>query len=320
MFVIALASLSIVAGSQADWLYGYEIPKVVTDKTVYLTGETVKINVTCYIPMQFTSGKQCYFVVEDSLDNTVYNMSRHYYWVQVLTSLSPPKTFSFTWDQKNDTGVQVPAGSYEIWGYEAGYRMSDPPIAGNSTTITIVDDTTPTESFEMGYLYLVPGWNLVSLPLMASNYTASSLGLPMGSVVAALNSTTRSYEVFVVGISPPSMSFPLVDFRGYFIYAPSASTVPIFGVSVTSATTFEWKVPAGGGWVLAGFPDDGSFPHYARDIPGWTDYPSAVKMVVRFSSPGYIAWVSSVPTMNSFPLFPGEGYGIFLSESVTVTY
>ena len=321
---MALASLSIAAGSQADWFYGFEAPTVVTDKDVYVTGETVRINVTCYIPMQFTTGKQCYFVVEDSLDNIVYNMSRHFYWIQVFTFLSPPKTFSFAWDQKNDTGVQVPTGSYEIWGYEAGDRMSDPPIAGNSTTITIVEDTTPTQSVEMGYLYLVQGWNLVSLPLLASNYTATSLGLPTGSVVARWDSAAKSYQVFIVDVSPSSQDFALVDFVCYYVYVPSAHTISIFGVPVTSPRTFQWDLgPSGSGWVLAGFPATGTI-HHAHDIQSFIGTQARVELVVRFDpvSDRYFTWLSAVPTINDFVLIPGEGYGIYLvgNPVITVTY
>jgi hypothetical protein len=314
--VIALASLSIAAGSQGLW-YG-DNPLVVTDKSVYVVGETVKVNVTCYIPMQFTSGKQCYFVVEDPQDNIVYNMSRHFYWIQVFTFLSPPKTFSFVWDQKNDTGVQVPAGSYEIWGYEAGYRMSDPPIAGNSTNISIAEDTS-SQSVEVRYLSLVQGWNLVSLPLLASNYTASNLGLPSGSVVANFNTNTHSYDVFIVGFSPPASSFPLVDFRGYFIYAALACTIPIFGELVTTTHYIELNA----GWNLVGFPEtsSGRILH-ASEIPGWIIIPPPVIIVSTYDSAthSYRTWLPSIPTMNNFVLIPGAAYAVYVSVGVTIAY
>jgi hypothetical protein len=307
---MAVSSSYLVAiNSDADIIDG--IPLVTTDKAVYFVGERVSINVTCYIPMQFTSGKQCYFVVENSLGDIVYNMSRHFYWVQVLTFLSPPKTFVFSWDQSNDSGVQVPTGDYEIWGYEAGCRMSDPPIAGNFTTVSIV---------ERCNISFVQGWNLFSLPLLASNYTASSLGLSIGSLVARWNSTKLSYDAFIVGLSPLSKDFALVDFSSYYVYAPSATTVSIFGVQARSTHSFDWAVPLLGGWVLAGFPETGSI-HYASDIPGWTDHPDAVKAVATLGPNGlYTTWVPPAPAIKNFVLTAGQGYFIYLSQSVTVTY
>jgi hypothetical protein len=287
------------------------IPLVTTDRAVYLVGERMSISVTCYIPMEFTSGKQCFFVVVNSLGDIVYDMSRHYYWVQVPTTLSPPKTFVFSWDQRNDSGVQVPTGEYEIWGYEAGYRMSDPPIAGNSTTVSIV------EKYALSF---AKGWNLFSLPLLASNYTASSLGLPIGSLVARWNATEASYDTFAPGISPLSDDFALEDFSAFYVYVPSVITVAIFGIQVSSAYSFQLEVPPAGGWVFAGFPETGSI-HQVSEILDWTDQPDAVRAVAVLGSTGsYKTWVPHAPPANSFALTAGQGYFIYLRESVTVVY
>ena len=317
--MMALASLSLASVSNAaDWFDG--LPTVTTDKDVYLAGQTVGISVTCYVPASFSSTGQCYFTVEDALGNTVYDRRNHVSVFWVLTSLMPPKTFSFEWNQLDDAGKQVQPGDYEIWGYEAGYRFWGPPLIGNSTSVSIV------ERYDVN---LPRGWNLFSLPLLASNYTSSSLGLPNGSVVAGWNKTTSSYDLFIVGLSPPSRAFALTDFSAYFIYTPSSCTVSIFGLPVTSPQTFQWNLsPSGSGWVFAGFPKTGTV-HYANEIQSWIDTPGAkVMMVVRFNpaTGSYQTWFSSLPMINNFPLWPGEGYGIFLTTSslygnvVTVTY
>lgn len=318
--IMALASLSIAAvNNAAEWWDGS--PTVTTDKEVYLTGETVTIKVTCYIPAQFSSTGQCFYVVKDELNKTVYDFRNHTYVAWVLTSLTPPKTFAFGWNQKDDNGKQVPTGTYAIWGYEAGYHFwSSSPIAGNSTTISIVEKYT---------VNLVHGWNLFSLPLVASNYTSASLGLPTGSVVARWNSTARGYDVFIVGVSPQSRAFALANFRAYFVHVASACTVPVLGLRVTSPQKFTWELPPSGtGWVLAGFPK-GNTTHRVSEIQSWIDTPGVKVITVIYYNPltgTYVTWISSLPTINNFILVPGQGYGIFLSTSslsgdvVTGTY
>jgi hypothetical protein len=312
VLMMALASLSVVAVNHAaDWHDG--APTVVTDKDVYLAGQTVRISVTCYIPAQFSSTGQCFFVVMNASGGAVYDLRSHVWVFWVLTSLMPPKTFSFDWNQKDDAGQQVPPGNYEIWGYEAGYQFySSPPIAWNSTSISIV------EEYDVD---LVQGWNLFSLPLVASNYTSDSLGLPTRSVVVKWNSALQSYGgIFVVGVSPPSMAFELTEGEGYWIYAASACTVSVFGVPLTTTHYYEWVVPSGGGWVLVGFPKTSGIWH-ASDVAGWSDFPDAVRIVVCLDASAgvYKTYIAGMP-LTDFGITPGLGYWVYLNQSVTVAY
>ena len=309
---MALSSLTMVTGNYSAYWIGGD-PLVVTDKDVYLTGEVVRFNVTCYIPMSFSSGKQCYFTVEAASGDVVYDMSHHTSWVQVLTSLLPPKTFAFSWDQRNDTGQQVPAGEYKIWGYEAGYHMSDPPIAGNSTSITIGSGPVPTQSVERFDLHLAQGWNLISLPLIATNYTSSNLGLPTGSVVASFSSASQSWDVFIVGVSPPSRSFPLLNFKGYFVFVAASQTLQMFGELATS-----YQIELLPGWNLVGFPKTSSGNVYhPSDLPAWIAPPVVGQIIICLFDPvtdTYRTWISGLPQMNNFALMPGVGYAIYVGS------
>ncbi len=319
--LMVFATVSVITrNSSADQWDGN--PMVVTDKAVYLTGEPVRINVTCYLPGSYSSSGQCFFTVKDSANKTIYDLRNHVYVLWVLTFLLPPKTFSFSWNQKNDSGVQVAPGDYEIWGYQAGYSFWGPPIAGNSTSITITNESVPVPVLNKMEVRLLKGWNLFSLPMIASNYSASSLGLPSGSVIVRWNSTVQSYDhSYVVGVSSPPQDFPLVEGIGYWIYPSSNCTVTVFGAVVNATRHYSWNVPSTGGWVMVGFPKASQiWP--ARDVSSWTDKPDAVRAVVMWNT-GFQTYMTYIPGIDIPPVFfmiPGFGYWVNLSESVAVAY
>ena len=203
------------------------------------------------------------------------------------------------------------SGTYEVWATVTdGFAV---PVQD----IMLVEVLTPSVEIDLS-----PGWNLFSLPLLATNYTSANLGLPFGSVVVSgWNSSTQSYDVgFIVGLSPPSTAFPLIEGKGYWIYSATACTLVIFGEILMTAHYYEWTVPAGGGWVLVGFPKTLSIWH-ASDIPGWCDPPDSVVMVSRYNAPYgvYQSYIIQFP-VTDFTLTPGEGYWVFLTQSVTCAY
>ena len=319
--MLVLASFSLVAMNHAaNWIDGE--PTVTTDKSVYLSGQNVGINVTCYVPSSFSSTGQCFYVVKDALGTTVYDLRLHVVVGWVLTTLVPPKTFSFTWGQKNDAGQQVSPGIYDVWGYEAGYRFfSDLPIAGNSTGITVSTDTIPVPTLVRFDVNLLQGWNLFSLPLLATNYTSASLGLPPRSVVVKWNSTSCQYDdIFVVGVSPPSWAFALAEGVAYWIFPSSYCTVSIYGTILNATHNYNWDVPAQGGWVLVSFPKSGKLWH-ASEVASLTDKPYAVLALVHWN-PGFQRYSQYMPGVitSDFYMIPGSGCWVYLSESVVVSY
>jgi hypothetical protein len=304
---MALATLSLaVVNNAADRYDG--LPTVTTDKGVYLAGQTLSINVTCYLPSSFSSTGQCYFTVEDALGNTIYDLRNHVGVFWVLTTLVPPKTFSFNWDQKDDAGQQVKSGNYEIWGYEAGFQFWGPPLVGNSTSVLIV------QTYNVS---LVPGWNMVSLPLVGFGYRASTLGLLTGDIVTGWNGSAYN-QIYVVGRSPARNDFAILENTGYWIFVNVAETLAINGVVPTGPQSRSITVPPGGGWVLIGLNSLKTW--HASDIPPMFSPPGSVNMVARYDpvTGMYRTYIGTVRT--DFLLFPGQAFFVWCNQNCTMTY
>lgn len=77
-----------------------------------LTDETLKL--------EFSSGKQYDFEVHDFNNQLVWNWSHGHVFIQSYTTitLGPKEQIKFTpdWDQKDNNGNQVPAGTYQVTG------------------------------------------------------------------------------------------------------------------------------------------------------------------------------------------------------------
>ena len=307
---MALASLSLgVVNNAADRYDG--LPTVTTDKDVYLAGQTMRINVTCYVPSEFSSTGQCYFTVEDALGNTIYDLRNHVYVFWVLTSLMPPKTFSFNWNQKDDAGQQVQPGNYEIWGYEAGFQFWGPPIVGNSTSVLIV------ETYDVN---LVPGWNMVTVPLVGFGYKASTLGLLTDDVVSGYNSSSRVYDKnYVVGRSPARNDFAILDSTGYWIYVNVAETLELKGVIPAGPQSRSITVPPGGGWAIIGLNSLKTW--HASDIPAMFSPPGSVDVVACYDPvtgmyKSYLVGVSR----TDYVLVPGQAFWVYCNQDCMMTY
>ena len=168
---------------------------------------------------------------------------------------------------------------------------------------------------------LAQGWNMVSLPVLGWGYTSNTLGLSFGDVVVGWDSLNQTYgQAFIVGLSPPSTAFEIREGVGYWVYVSVAKTLILYGSNLTETHSYQWTVPVGGGWVMVGFPQTGA-TLWASDVPGMCDNPDAVAIVARFNAATQI-YQSYIPMFppTDFTLIPGEGYWVYLSESVTATY
>jgi len=312
---VAISSLTLVPMNSSAF---YNEPvTVTTNKVAYVETENVQINVSVAsgIFASFSSTCQCFFVVENSSGTVVYDMRQHYYWSQIPTILTGPKTFMFTWNQKDDAGHKVQPGNYEIWGYIAGYTPMDNPKYGASRLIL-------TGKNPFCEVALAAGWNLFSLPLLTSNYTSASLGLPGGSLVVKWNPRAQSYgSIFLVGVSPPSTAFSLTEGTGYWIYAKSACTLVIYGDVPTTTHHYQWDVPSVGGWVLVGFPMTPGAWH-ASDVARWSDLPDSIDVVCYYDAlaGAYVTYIAIIIPSTGFDLMPAMGYWVYLDHSVTVAY
>jgi len=99
------------------------------------------------------------------------------------------------------------------------------------------------------------GWNMITVP-MNNSYTASSLAAEIVgcSIVSRFDAEIQTYQSFIVGVSPPSADFDIMDGVSYFVVVGEdsiyfASGDPIVSVSVPLNAS-------GSGWNMIGWYHD----------------------------------------------------------------
>jgi hypothetical protein len=167
---------------------------------------------------------------------------------------------------------------------------------------------------------LVPGWNLVSVPLIGHGYNSSTLGLLTGDIVAGWNPATQTYDkIYVVGVSLPFKDFAIEANTGYWIMATASETLNLPGTIPTGTQARAIVVPGPGSWAIMGVNS------YRTDM-------HASDLVVNYSS-GSVTQVASYNTatgayktynpllpFTDFLLVPGLAYWIMVTGSGTLTY
>jgi len=159
------------------------------------------------------------------------------------------------------------------------------------------------------------GWNMITVP-MNNSYTASSLAADIVgcSIVSRFDAELQSYTSFIVGVSPPSADFAIVDGVSYFVVVdePSiyfASGSLIGGVSVPLSAN-------GSGWNMIGWYHD--YDTTASGIASGISNCSIVSMfdasLQSYSS--YIVGVS--PPSADFTI--SCGMGVFVVVDVESTW
>ena len=175
----------------------------------------------------------------------------------------------------------------------------------------------PKVSFELS---LVPGWNLISLPLIGTGIMASTLGLRYGDlVIGRFNTSTQVHdEVYAVGMSPPFKDFPLRPNLGYYVHVRVAEVLNITGWVPTTRQSIDIVVPPTGGWALLGFASLES--RHASEVPGMF-VGGEVNIVIGFSeaSQMYHPYVPALP-FTDFVIYPGHGFWVHLTASATWAY
>lgn len=183
-----------------------------------------------------------------------------------------------------------------------------------SQTITVTDEIT----FE---LTLLPGWNLVSIPLVGHEYRVSTLGLKHSDVVVGWNSSSQRYDpTFVVGLMPPRYDFELRPGAGYWVYVREPETLVLQGKPATGTQRFDFEVPQHGGWICVGLL--GTEPRWnASDIAAMFVGDGSVVVVVSYDSAKqhYDTYIRGIP-ITDFPLVPGGGYLVWCTTSGQLVY
>jgi PKD repeat protein len=172
-------------------------------------------------------------------------------------------------------------------------------------------------SFE---LTLVSGWNLVTVPLVGSNYKASTLGLMTDDVVSGWNSSSMAYDKnFIVNRSPSRNDFTIAEGTGFWIHVNVRETILLNGSIPTTTQTITVTVPAGGGWALVGFLGLNTTMH-ASDISEMYSGGDVTTVASYNTATGqYEVYITNVPHTD-FLLVPGQAYWIYCDASGALTY
>ncbi|MCJ7464529.1 MAG: PKD domain-containing protein [Thermoplasmata archaeon] len=175
-----------------------------------------------------------------------------------------------------------------------------------------------TQYFE---LTLVAGWNFVTVPLVGHGYTANSLGLLFGDIVAGYNPETEDYDqIFIIGLYPTELDFAISENTGYWISASAAETLLLDGSFPTTTQSRVIAVPDGGGWAIVGF-NTFKTTMYASDIPGmFTGGTIDVVAAYDAATGEYTRMYITIFGFDDFVLVPGEAYWCACSASGTLTY
>ena len=292
---------------------------VTTDKSIYLPGEPV--NITATFPMgysgTFPTSLTMYFMIVDSDGTVLYDMSKHVIVLMVITHWNVPAGYSrsFIWNQCDDNKVLVgfpkwleakvvvPAWYYPV-SASAGFEINPMPTSYD--------------------LALLPGWNLVYLPILNDSWTAGGIGLKAGSIVVGWDEPIQKYtEVYVVGVTPDSRDFRLMIGNSYMVFTSEAQTLTLLGCSpeVFDKYSMPLGVPAKGGWACLGFNSLGPGPN-ASSIDGLV-FGADVLMVCKWNpvSCRYQVYVPGVtPPSLDFVIGPGEGCWLRISGPGELRY
>jgi hypothetical protein len=180
-------------------------------------------------------------------------------------------------------------------------------------------DVVPLSTFNLN---LVAGWNLVSVPLVAS-YKASTLpGLATGDTVTLWVETSQNYKTYIKGISPPIADFTIPPSAGFWIWVAVGKTLPLTGTLPSGAQTRTITLPgAGTGWFIVGLRSLSTTKH-AADIPAMYTPAGKITVVATFDpvAKTYKTWLAAIPAMNNFLLVPGQGYWCYATSSGTLSY
>ncbi len=228
-------------------------------------------------------------------------------------------TLRYTWDFGDGSPLVVSRTTTHTYAKAGMYTFT--VYVDDLTGLTGHNVTSSATASIAFNLYLVAGWNFISVPLAGYGYKASTLGLATGDVISSWNSTTQSYDhTYIKGISPPVMDFHIAPSAAYWVWVPVAKTLHLYGTVPTTMQTFSFTVPSGGGWVSLGLL--GLKTRHASDIPAMYSGPGSIVMAAYYNTvtQKYTAWISGVPTLNNFVLVPGLGFWFWATASGTISY
>ncbi|BAI61895.1 ABC transporter substrate binding protein [Methanocella paludicola SANAE] len=172
------------------------------------------------------------------------------------------------------------------------------------------DNSVPSYTFD-----LKEGWNLVSLPVDNTMFTASGLGAtnPYITDIVMFDQATGEYKIFMVGLSPAAYDFQLLPDNGYFVNCADDTTLTVNGKPPSLRSTDLQP-----GWNLVGW---GTY--HDTDAKSLCEMLDGTQDIVRYdrATGEYQVYMEGLsPSTYDFNNGPGEGYFINTDSHRTLRY
>jgi hypothetical protein len=183
--------------------------------------------------------------------------------------------------------------------------------AGNSDGITVLYSSAP-GTYDIG---LLPGWNLISLPLMPSNSTIQNVTAGIQSLISTTygiwyyDSSTSGWLSYAPGV--PSDLTTMQAGKGYWIYMNSSTTLTITGSFLPSGNSLPPEYSVYTGWNLIGIhaQTDKTASDYLANLGAYgTGWSSLFNYIA-----GQYNSISSSGTLNR-----GKGFWMYAPRNGTI--
>jgi len=217
-------------------------------------------------------------------------------------------------------------------------------VPGGTHNIVITGDISGAQTFANAFsvsvtITLVPGWNLISLPLIPTNSASSNLASrisPAGSVYAfgSYDCGSKNWKYWLLSPGVGNLT-TVVDGKSYWVYAYNQCTLSVTGTVCPAApgpgavpTIYQYSLcympttnPDPDGWNMLGFKSTQNMKaqdylaELLKDSTGMEFSNSKYTSLYRYDS-ATSKWISVGKTDN---MTPGAGYFIKMRESGKIT-
>jgi len=159
------------------------------------------------------------------------------------------------------------------------------------------------------------GWNMITVPI-ENSYNASSLAAVIEgcSIVSRFDAELQTYNSYIVGVSPPSADFTIVNGSSYFVVVDESSIYFASGDPIVSVSVPLYNNDSG--WNMIGWYHD--YDTTASNLGGSISDCTIVSMF-NASLQTYSSFIVGVsPPSADFTI--NSGMGIFVSVADTSTW
>ncbi len=247
-----------------------------TDKSAYLQGETVTITFRNTGTVRIELPNSAPWVIKNAAGQTVFSPVA----AQVITPVGPGATRTWTWNQRDNAGNQVPPGTYTVelstanaGTFRAAFAIQAPalpdlvvdsltytpstPTVGATVTFTVVvrnQGNAPAGSFVVRLQGAGPSQDRTVASLAAGASVTLSFSLPLSTSpetftatadvlnqVAEANEGNNTRQVTITAAAVPALPDLIVESVTYTPTAPTVGTTLTFQITVRN----QGGAPAG---------------------------------------------------------------------------